>query len=153
MSYLAVIIKTNISEQLFKLREVTSLKMKRILRFYYCAEGLERTFENLILKIALSSYEKSCYCDADRLCRIIEEKTELNKLWNYLDGIIPALSQEERASLEEYAKMRCGIKRLGAEGVKRIRRAVVKFGRRARRLGDFAKGAELVGKYYCLMYV
>ncbi|MDE6868145.1 MAG: hypothetical protein K2J83_03260 [Clostridia bacterium] len=128
------------------------MKVKRLLRFYYCAEGLERAFENLILKIALSSYGKSCFYNADRLCRIIDEKSELNKLWNYLDGIIPALSQEERTSLKEYAEMRCGIKRLCGEDFKRIRRAVVKFKRRARRLDGFTRGAELVGKYYCLLF-
>ena len=129
------------------------MKVKRILRFYYCAEGLERAFDNLIMKIATSSFDKSCFQGADRLCRIIEEKSELSRLWEYLDGIIPRLSEEERASLEEYAKLRCGIKKLDADDVKRLRRAVVKFKRRARRLNNFSKGVELVGKYYCLIPV
>ena len=129
------------------------MKVKRILRFYYCAEGLERAFDNLIMKIAVSSFDKSCFSGADRLCRIIAEKSELSRLWDYLDGIIPCLSEEERVSLEEYAKMRCGIKKLGADDVKRLRRAVVKFKRRARRLNNFSKGVELVGKYYCLIPV
>ncbi len=103
------------------------------------------------MKIATSSFDKSCFPCADRLCRIIGEKSELSRLWDYLDGIIPYFSEEERASLEEYAKMRCGIKRLGADDVKRLRRAVVKFKRRARRLNYFSKGVELVGKYYCLI--
>lgn len=138
---------------MFGLREVTRLKVKKLLRFYYCAEGLERAFDNLILKIAISSYDKGCFSGADRLCRIIDEKSELSKLWNYLDGIIPNLSEEEKASLEEYAKMRCGIKRLGADDIKRLRRAVIKFRRRARRLDGFSRGVELVGKYYCLIPV
>lgn len=129
------------------------MKIKRILRFYYCAEVLERAFDNLIMKIATSSFDKSCFPGADRLCRIIAEKSELSRLWGYLDGIIPSLSEEERASLEEYAKMRCGIKKLGADDVKRLRRAVIKFKRRARRLNNFSKGVELVGKYYCLIHV
>ena len=127
------------------------MKVKRILRFYYCAESLERAFDNLIFKIASSSFDKSSFDCADRLCRIIDEKSELAKLWSYLDGIIPALSEEERSSLEEYAKLRCGIKRLAAEDIKRLRRAVVKFRRHARRLECFYKGLRLVYKYYCLM--
>ena len=127
------------------------MKVKRILRFYYCAESLERAFDNLIMKIATSSFDKSSLNCADRLCRIIDEKNELSKLWGYLDGVIPKLSEEERASLEEYARLRCGIKRLGADDVKRIRRAVVKFMRHARRLEDFSRGAQLVYKYYCLL--
>lgn len=138
---------------MFGLREVTRLKVKKILRFYYCAASLERAFDNLIMKIAASSFDKSCIAGADKLCRIINEKSGLAKLWEYLDGIIEKLPDEERAALEEYACMRCGIKRLGAEDVKRIRRAVIKFKRRARRLGSFSKGAELVAKYYCLIRV
>lgn len=127
------------------------MKIKRILRFYFCAENLESAFDNLIMKIALSSFDKSSFNCADRLCRVIGEKKELAKLWDYLDGIIPNLSEEERAALEEYARLRCGIKRLCADDVKRLRRAVIKFKRRARRLDGFLKGAELVGKYYCLI--
>ena len=127
------------------------MKVKRILRFYYCAENLERAFDNLIFKIASSSFDKSSFDCADRLCRIIDEKSELAKLWSYLDGIIHVLSEEERLSLEEYAKMRCGIKRLGADDIKRLRRAVVKFRRHAHRLEGFSRGLNLVYKYYCLM--
>ena len=127
------------------------MKVKRILRFYYCVESLESAFDNLIMKIATSSFDKSSLSCADRLCRIIAEKSELARLWDYLDGIIPKLSEEERASLEEYAHLRCGIKRLGADDVKRLRRAVIKFKRRARRLDGFSKSVSLIGKYYCLI--
>ena len=128
------------------------MKVKRILRFYYCADSLERAFDNLILKIA-SSFDGSGFDCADRLCRIIGEKSELAALWDYLDGIISRLPEDDNAALGEYARLRCGIKRLAPDEIKRLRRAVIKFKRRARRLDGFKRGTELVGKYYCLTSV
>ena len=128
------------------------MKVKRILRFYYCADSLERAFDNLILKIA-SSYDGSGFDCADRLCRIIDEKSELAALWDYLDGVISRLPEDDGAALEEYARLRCGIKRLNSEQIKRLRLAVIKFKRRARRLEWFKRGVELAGKYYCLTSV
>lgn len=129
------------------------MKVKRILRFYFCADSLEKTFDGLIMKTALSAAGKSCFPAADRLCRIIEEKGGLASLWRRLDGIISKLPSDVRADLEEYARARCGIGKSGAYDVKRLKRAVMQFRRRAQSLDGFSKGAELVDKYYCLINV
>lgn len=129
------------------------MKVKRVLRFYFSAESLERAFDNLIIKYACNSaYSYAGYSCADAICKIIGEKKELSTLWGYLDGVIGGLSETERLSLETYAAMRCGIKKLCDDKRKEIKRAAMKFTRRARRLASFENALGLVGKYYCLLY-
>ena len=128
------------------------LKIKRVLRFYFSADSLERAFNNIIIKSALSSArstEGGLY--ADKICNLIGEKQELSQLWGYVDGVLKSFSESECAVLEEYANMRTGIKELCEEKRRNIRRIAVKFVRRARRLESFDTALGLVGKYYCLI--
>ena len=133
---------------MFKL--VKALKIKRILRFYFSADSLERTLDGLIMKCALN-LTGSCAVAAEKICALIGEKSELSRLWNYVDGIINGFTEDERLSLKTYALMRCGIKTQPPEIYRGIKRAAVKLTRRARRLDAFPDGLRLVNDYYCIL--
>ena len=129
------------------------LKVKRLLKFYFCVDSLERAINGMIAAKAAASWVSagggmSC---AEDILKYTQEKDELSALWNYLDGVICSLKKDEAAILENYALMRCGIARLCDERRKEIKRAAMKFRRRAHRLLDFSGALALVGKYYCLL--
>lgn len=128
------------------------MKVKKILRFYFSADALEKAFNNLIIDNACKSvqpYSGEFY--AEKILCLLEEKGELSRLWNYLDGVISGISGEDRGALESYALMRIGIKKLDEEKRRGIRRAAMKFTRRARRLESFDKALRLIYKYYSLL--
>ena len=128
------------------------MKVKRILRFYFCADSLERAFDNLIINNAYKSvqpYSGELY--AEKICALLEEKKALSWLWYYLDGVIGGITEEERGALESYAKMRFGIKNLDDEKRREIKRAAIKFKRRARRIESFNEALQLINKYYALI--
>lgn len=130
------------------------MKSKKILRFYFTAEGVDRALNNLMDAVALGSVNDArggAECAA-RLCDIIMIKERLGELWRYLDGVIGGMSREERLLLERYGKMRCGLSRLGEEERRSLRRVAVKFTRHARGVDRFAEGLKLVCKYYALTY-
>ena len=126
------------------------MKVKKFLKFYFCAEKLNGALDNLIMKNAAYPCTDG-WAGAEKICSLIGEKQQLQKLWKYLDGIIAGLSERDFSSLEVYAKMRTGLKKLNRDERNALRRAVVKFTRRAKRLEDFGEGAALVIKYYCLL--
>lgn len=129
---------------------VTVLKLKKVLRFYFSADKLERTINGLIMKYACAA---DCQSSAERICTLIEEKIELSVFWNYIDGIMRGLSDEERNSLREYAFMRVALKKQPDDIYKRIKRAAAKLKRRATRVENFTRGAELADKYNCILSV
>lgn len=126
------------------------MKVKRVLRFYFFAEGLERTLDKLIMKTACAP-DADAEGGAERILKLIDEKRELSKLWSYLDGILSGFTEAERGALKSYAALRCGLKRLDDDGRKSLRRAVMKFTRRARRIESFRAGLQLVSGYYCII--
>ena len=144
---MAVIIKTN---KCLNYQRVI-LKVKKVLRFYFSADSLERAFGNLILNSAYSSAYSYGGEYAEKICSLIGEKQELSELWSYIDGVMNELSEEEFAALKGYAGLRCGIKNLCVEKRREIKRAAMKFRRRAKRLESFENALGLVGKYYCLL--
>lgn len=122
------------------------------MRFYFRADDLDRAIDNLILvnacKSANSAYGGEYF--AERILKLIWAKSQLADLWNYLDGVVGEL-ERERETLKSYALARCGISNLPCERRREIKRALVKFTRHARRIENFAEGARLVNRYYCLM--
>ena len=128
---------------------MTKLKVKKLLRFYYSADGLEKLIDGKIMKCAFGY--SSCIDGAERICALIEEKSELARLWNYLDGLIKEFSEEDKSSLKRYALMRCGLKTQPPDTYKGIKRAAVKLVRHARRLYDYGRAIELVNYYYCVL--
>lgn len=129
------------------------MKTKRLLRFYFRADALEGAIDNLILRSACLSAggTNSGEYYAGRILSLIAAKDELSELWNYLDGVMQGLGQEDRQTLQYYSALRHGISRLGADRQRAIRRSVIKFKRHARAFDRFAEGIRLVGEYYCLM--
>lgn len=128
------------------------MNSKRLLRFYFKADDLDRTIDNLIFRVAVKSVD----CDrggdfyVERILALTEAKDKLSELWHYLDGVIGGL-KEERGTLEGYALMRTGIRRLADERQREIRRALIKFVRHARAVDRFEEGIRLVNGYYCLL--
>ncbi len=128
------------------------MKSKRILRFYFAAESLDRALNNLITAEACLSgkYPAKGEVFAGKLCTLIADKGELSRLWRYLDGIIGSLKPREAAALERYARLRRGLGGLGEEEAREIRSAAMKFTRHARSLHLYVEGVRLVDAYYSL---
>ncbi len=128
------------------------IKSKKILRFYFNADGLERTLDKFILAAACRSAgtyaAEEC---ANGIIELIAAKDKLAELWERVDGIIGGLSAGERQTLESYAFLRCGIRRLEEARQREIRRAVIKFTRHARGIERYADALKLVGEYYCFL--
>lgn len=127
------------------------MKSKRILKFYFGADGLEQVLDRIILRFAISpDCERGGEFYTERVLRLVNCKVELSKLWAYLDGVARGLTERDLSALSEYAFLRYGIRRLDDIKRRDIKRAVMKFTRRARGLGRFAEGLRLVNEYYCL---
>lgn len=122
------------------------MKTKKILRFYFTADSLERAFDNLIIHKACDS-GSDALATAERLCSVIGDKMQLERLWAYLDGVLSQFSKEERLMLSGYAARRAQ-KDIDARAV---RCTLAKFIRRARRLSEFSDGISTLEKYGCLI--
>ena len=122
---------------------------KKILRFYFGADSLERAFDNLIITKA-SDFGADTLETAERLCAVIGEKMRLEKLWSYLDSVLSGFSEEDRIALLNYASARSA---LDGDKNRAAKRAVIKFTRHARRLSEFADDISILKKYYCLIKV
>lgn len=123
------------------------MSIKRLLKFYFAADGINRALDNLILNEALKAEdsERGCLYFAERIAELIDVKDGLTKLWQYLDGVAETFSSEERELLETYAERgkRCAPQ-------SKLKKVTVKFSRRLRRIKSFEREAELLGKYYNL---
>lgn len=122
------------------------MKIKLLLRFYFFADGAESAIDNRILKLACSPCADALE-SAESICGLIFEKSELSKLWRYLDGVIGSMPADDADRLRFYAGKRGGLTEEEKKGVKR---AVMKFVRRARGAERFEEGIKLAGKYACL---
>lgn len=126
------------------------MKPKKILRFYFGAESLERAFDNLIMQKAFD-FGSDTLETAERLCTVIDEKMKLERLWTYLDGVLSVFSEEDRQALKNYSSRR--IAGFNDEERRAVKRAVIKFTRHARRIGEFEDDFSVLKKYYCLIRV
>ena len=123
------------------------MRTKRILRFYFSADSLEKAFDNLIINKACAPYSDSLET-AEAICSVIGDKIQLERLWAYLDGILSAFTEEERQILASYSA-RCATK----SDIKAVKRTVIKFTRRAHRLEEFSDDISVLNKYFCLIRV
>ena len=122
------------------------VKIKKLLRFYFSADSLNRALDNIITRLALASGEdvfSGCERYAERIASVIEVKSELCGLWARLDQIIGAMTERDKFTLKRYAAMRTGP--VGADK-REIHRAAVKF---ARRSGGLLSGSQNVYKILC----
>ncbi len=128
------------------------MKSKRLLKFYFSAENLERYFDNLIYRKAISSAGGGGCADcAEEIIGIIGVKDAFGKLWEKLDCVLSDFSERELRVLEFYGGLRRGLRSFAPELRKEIFRVTMKFARRMKRAGDFSDGAALVDKYLCVM--
>lgn len=143
---------TNVNKQTFVLTEGKHMNMKRLLRFYYCAESLDRAFDNIILRRACESARSMREGGeiAEELCKLIEKRRELAVLWERLDGVLGEMDKGDAEFLERYAGSREGMRSFGDDGLKRIRRLTAKISRRLSLDGLNGAVAVLDG-YYCLL--
>lgn len=125
------------------------MKSKRIIRFYFSADKLNRALDNLITAEAcrFGAEEKRI----ERIIEFIEVKKELSRLWRYLDDVMSGIGGSERSILSFYGKFRFGNIRFSAEQRREIKRVVLKFRRRARFLERYGEGIKLVNEYYALL--
>lgn len=129
------------------------IKSKRLLRFYFNADGLENALNNLIVTYACRSADSARDGEywAERIILLIEAKKSLSALWSYLDKVISPFKDEEVETLKEYALLHCGTSALDDKRRREIKRVLIKFVRHVRLLEKFAEGVRLVGEYYCLL--
>lgn len=127
------------------------MKVKRLLRFYFSADGLDRALNNLMTAAACRSGAEAGRGQesAQRLCALIGAKCELGALWGYLHGVLGGMDGEERQTLADYARRR-GRRPASAEQNRATHRAAVKFARRLGRLERYAEGVKVLERYYFL---
>lgn len=123
-----------------------SVSTKKILRFYFSAESLNKAFDSLIISRACAP-ETDGLDAAEKLCSLIGDKMRLERLWGYLDNILSGLSEEERVTLSKYSARCAALKSNDRE----VKRAVIKFTRRARRLDELDEEISVLNDYYCLI--
>lgn len=125
------------------------MKVKGILRFYFCADFLNEELDKRILKQAFSSSdpEKGGRC-ADRIINIISEKQKLAALWQYLDGVMQGFGEDDRRVLYYYG---VSAGKVPKERRNAVRRVTVRFFRHANRLCAHEEGVRLAEGYYFLM--
>lgn len=122
------------------------MKLKRILRFYFSADSLNKAFDNLILNKACAPYADA-QDTAEKLCAVIDDKIRLERLWAYLDGVLSGLTDGESQTLLKYSARSAAVK----SGDREVKRVVIKFTRRARRLAEFEEDIAVLKNYYCLL--
>lgn len=129
------------------------MKLKRLLRFYFAAEGLNQTLDKLIYACALSAMEgsKPCGYYAEKACSLVAAKEELCGLYSYLDGIFSTVTEKDVRALKSYAFC-CCANRLDESERRELHRATVKFSRRIVNFPPrFINACRIIGEYYCLL--
>lgn len=143
------------------------MNYKRLLKFYFCADGLNGAMDALLIRFATASADcvKSCEYYAEKMSRVIEAKAALGELWFFLDGVLSSVTEEDRQVLKAYsvsrARARGGGRRAGgaksgekSAQEKALHRSLMKFSRRVRgRLDRFAEQVNVLREYYCLVGV
>ncbi len=112
--------------------------LKKLLRFYYSAEGVNEALDGVILRLAISSWRDAYGVEHsfEEISRVLEVKAELTSLWAELNAVISAMTEIDGRSLEAYANLRTGIGALEEGERRELHRALVKF---KRRLGTLAE--------------
>lgn len=129
------------------------MKEKRLLRFYFGVDSLEETLNNLITRTAFASMGGGAEKYAGKISALLGVKEELSALWGYLDGVIGGLPAGEADVLRSYASMRGGLKGAAEDEAKNIKRVLIKFVRRARRIGEYAGAVKLLDCYFAFCLI
>lgn len=126
------------------------MKSKTLLRFYFGADRLNAALDGFIFKRACASAHCDCLGSIERVISLVDAKRCLSSLWGYLDGVMASFSGNDRAILRGYALSRRGYSGLERSKANAVRRVVVRFMRRANRLGRYAEELDQVMRYRML---
>ena len=123
------------------------MKLKRALKFYFCAEEALARLDRLILAKALccDGTRGAEYC-ADAVAALIEKKGQVCAFYAFIDGAMYGLDEGERECLKRYA---CNREREGLpQDVRReAHRLSVLLVRRMRgRAARYAEGAKIAAE-------
>ncbi len=132
------------------------MNVKKLLKFYFGAEGLNAAMDRAILNVAVRSADVVMGGErsAERIGRIISAKAELSSLWQSLDGVISRMPACDVDALRGYAALRRGVRSLDEGARKVIHRSVMKFSRRSAPLhGRFCAAERILDAYYALVSV
>lgn len=121
------------------------MQAKILLRFYFHVDDLEKSLNCVMYRQAFSSHDT--FKCAENILQVIEEKSMLSELWNYLDGIISRFGEEDKQALFRYANLRTGFAKQPKEEQKALRRVVVRFNRRLQALKRYAPHLRCVAQY------
>ena len=119
------------------------MKLKRALKFYFCAEEALARLDRLILAKALSCNDtRGAEYYADVVASLIEKKAKVCAFYAFIDGAMYGLSEEEREYLKKYAESR-SREALPQEIRREVHRLSVLLVRRMRgRSARYAEGAK-----------
>lgn len=131
------------------------MRYKHLLKFYFCADGLNAVLDALTVRIALSSADcfKDCGYYAEKIGGIIEAKSRLGELWRFLDGVLNSMKEGDREALFAYVTSRSKRGAYMSDGeAKALHRALMKFSRRVSgRLVKYSEQVNVLSKYYSLI--
>lgn len=130
------------------------LNVKRLLKFYFCADSLNDALDRTIMFTAVKS---GGYADggeefAEKILRIISVKGKLSELWRDMDRVISCMTDRDRRTLEGYAYLKGGTSAISSESAREMHRAVMKFSRRSLPFRErLEEGQKLVGAFAALL--
>lgn len=117
------------------------MKLKRALKFYFCAEEALARLDRLILARAISSdcTRGADYC-AEAVAVLIEKKGQVCAFYAFIDAAMYGLDEGERECLKRYA---CSREAMPAQERREAHRLSVLLVRRMRgKAASYAEGAR-----------
>lgn len=129
------------------------MKLKRILKFYFSAEKLNKSLDGTITRYALASadYSVSAESCAEKICAVIETKKAFSQLYDYINGIMCKFGADEVKTLEYYANLRGGILKLPEGARREFKRVLTKFSRKGSGIERFKEGLRAVDAYFAVL--
>lgn len=124
-----------------------------MLRFYFNADKLNGAADNLMMRYACiaAGAEGGGEFYAEKILKLIAVKDVLAEFWSYLNGVVGKIPPADVEILRRYCLMRTGISRLPDNSRKEIKKALIKFTRRARFAERFAQAEEVINEFYSLI--
>ena len=124
------------------------MKVKILLKFYFNAAVLNERLDRLITYNACKSAEGLNF---EKITALIEDKSKLCNLMNYLDGKLERLTEADKRTLEIYANLRIGIRNLKDGERREIKRAVMKFTRKLTYIERHKEEVCVLQKYRAIL--
>lgn len=142
LSYLTFIIKLSKANIcLFFMSVRANMNVKKVLRFYFCAESAQEEMDRLIayraLRIDFARGAEECVAE---VAELVARKGEMCGFYRHVHAALSRFSRRELCVLKDYA---FGRRAADAERRREIHRLAVAFSRRIRGcLEKFARGVD-----------